>query len=306
MTSVTNVLPERLHGDGRFPFGAPNGPRPVRPASSGNTRQIVIGTYPSALHVGWRPPAYVTMPDGSSGRVASLAIDVEPTVFWDGTEADRLVAEWSARVGFVEGNEPGAHGILTTATNGPSGSGLTEKYFPALPFTVEDTAFLDVYPVYFVKTGTSSQRGQAEAIEQEYNSIVTQLSDASGDRPRFDAATLPLRPTPAAAAGTGCGAVRDLAHRRRRGPRARSHRHPGRGGLGDLGPSSPHPGRRRRVTLAYARPGIREPRRAGDRGHSDRVDSPGTSGCRSSVEHGAAQLGICPRGVARRELPAAD
>ncbi len=62
---------------------------------------------------------------------------------------------------------------------------------------MEDTAFVDVYPVYFVKTGTSSQRGQAEAIEQEYNSIVTQLSDASGDRPRFDAATLPLRPTPA-------------------------------------------------------------------------------------------------------------
>ena len=188
-------LPERVAEDGRFPFGILNGPRPVRPAASGVARQIVIGTYPSALHIGWSPPAYVSVPPQSKGRVASLAVSVEPVAFWDGHDANRLVEEWMAAVGFVMGDEPGGHGQLSAATNGPSGAGLADRYFPALPFAIEDTAFLDVYPVYFVKKGTTARRGQAEAIEQEYNSIVAELSGAQGSRPRFVDSQLPLRPT---------------------------------------------------------------------------------------------------------------
>jgi len=47
--------------------------------------------YPSALHVRW-----------SRGdlNVQALAVDVEPTVFWDGADAELRVAAWKGAVGF--------------------------------------------------------------------------------------------------------------------------------------------------------------------------------------------------------------
>jgi hypothetical protein len=171
----------------------------VRLPDSGDCRQLIIGTYPSALHVSWRVPDYAKakLPATASGRVASLAVDVEPTVFWDGAGANRLVEQWKQSVGFVEGNDPGSHGHASAAVNGPSGSGLQTDYFPALPFPLQDTAFVDVYPVYFVKAGSAKRRGQADAIEQEYDAIVETLSGPAGSHPRFVRASLPLRPTKA-------------------------------------------------------------------------------------------------------------
>lgn len=194
---MVDLAPERHEMDGRFPFGARNGPRPVRLPESGECRQLIIGTYPSALHVSWRVPSYLTkkLPATATGRVASLAVDVEPTVFWDGEDADRRVEQWKESVGFVEGDDPGSHGRLSPATNGPSGVGLMDGYIRALPFRLEDTAFVDVYPVYFVKRGSTGRRGQADAIEQEYDAVVDMLSGAAGSHPRFVRASLPLRPT---------------------------------------------------------------------------------------------------------------
>jgi hypothetical protein len=196
---MIDQAPPRVELDGIFPFGMVNGPRPVRLPESGHCQQIVIGTYPSALHVSWRIPDYLiqTMPVSATGRVASLAVDVEPTVFWDGVDADHLVEQWKRAVGFVDGDAPGSHGRLSPATNGPSGVGLMDDYFGALPFRLEDTAFVDVYPVYFVKRGSAARRGQADAIEQEYDAVVDLLPGAEGSHPRFVRASLPLRPTPA-------------------------------------------------------------------------------------------------------------
>lgn len=191
---MTSTLPQRLNEDGHFPFGRENGPRPFRDAAEGTCKQIVIGTYPSALHVDWSAPEDVPRPDGATGRAHALAIDVEPTVFWDGDSADELVAQWAERVGFLEGDGPGCHGHLGAAINGPSGSGLLDKYFPALPFTEQETAFVDVYPVYFVKRGAKGSRGgrgvrgQADVMDSEYNSVVQHLRG-------FAPATLPLRPS---------------------------------------------------------------------------------------------------------------
>ncbi len=52
---------------------------------------MVLGVYPSALHVRWSC--------GDAG-VGALAVDVEPTVFWDGGDANARIDDWKKAVGF--------------------------------------------------------------------------------------------------------------------------------------------------------------------------------------------------------------
>jgi hypothetical protein len=193
---MTTPLRARPLVDGTFPFGRSNEPQTCRPAESGDARQVIIGTYPSALHVGWAAPAYVRLPPGATGRVASLAVAPEPAVFWDGADADERVRAWAEEVGFVEGDEPGCHGTLRRATNGPTGTTLLDAYLPGLPHCYEHTAFMDVYPVFMVKHGTSTRRGQADVMVSEYGAVVDQLAPSARRRARrFEPGTLPVRPS---------------------------------------------------------------------------------------------------------------
>jgi hypothetical protein len=188
--------------DGRFPFGLPNTPRPVREPKSGRMLQLVLGVYPSALHVAWTRPASRDLP-ARRRRVASMAVDVEPTVFWDGADAAARVEDWAARVGFRAGDTVADHGILRPATNGPSGTTLTD-YFSGLPVGREDSAFADVYPVYLVKRqgvkaspasdGKRSARQQGDAIDEVYDSSFLGL--APGPDGPWARSSLPSRLRP--------------------------------------------------------------------------------------------------------------
>jgi hypothetical protein len=63
----------------QFPFGAPV----LACGTEMPTRQfpvLVLGAYPSALHVRWVPP------EGYGRAVAALPVDNEPTPFWDGQQ----------------------------------------------------------------------------------------------------------------------------------------------------------------------------------------------------------------------------
>ena len=72
----------------RFPFGAPM--RECGSEIPGESEVFVLGAYPSALHVHWRPP------QGSGvGRIKALSVDNEPCVFWTGSAADRLIEDWA-------------------------------------------------------------------------------------------------------------------------------------------------------------------------------------------------------------------
>lgn len=76
----------------RYPFGAPVTARP--PSTQEPKRVLILGAYPSALHVRWRPP-------GGLGRmVQALPVADEPTPFWDGADADERVRRWQDDVGF--------------------------------------------------------------------------------------------------------------------------------------------------------------------------------------------------------------
>ena len=68
---------------GTFPFGRPNTPRPMRMSSSVHAKVVVVGVYPSAFHVKWTAPQRL-----GGGKIAAMAVDVEPVVFWDGDQAD--------------------------------------------------------------------------------------------------------------------------------------------------------------------------------------------------------------------------
>jgi hypothetical protein len=175
MTVTANLPqpPARQPEDGRFPFGLPNSPRPARWDGEGAARQLVLGVYPSALHVGWRAPRSSS---GAPVRIAAMAVDVEPCVFWDGRDAEERVEDWTRRVGFAEGDGPDQHGHVRPALNGPSGVTLG-NYFTGPILPAQDTVFADVYPVFMVKTAGpgSTRKQQGDAIQERFNPMAAQL-----------------------------------------------------------------------------------------------------------------------------------
>lgn len=182
---------------GRFPFGQPNTERPLRPAK-GTTEVLVVGVYPSAFHVRWTPPPDIDpRPRGERGRpyLGSLAVDVEPTVFWDGTDPSpaEVLARWQELVGF----DPGRDGTVSAGTNGPSGAGVIAKYLSPMRVDAANVAFTDAVPWYFVKHGKGSQG----AAVKKYNELAAAM--------KREPAELPKRPSP-----SGFGAILDSGERR--------------------------------------------------------------------------------------------
>jgi hypothetical protein len=175
----------------------------MRPAI-GPAKAVVVGAYPSAFHVAWTPPPQVD-PRESSRRsrpfVASLAVDVEPTVFWDGVEPipTELLERWKAAVGFDDGK----HGSVSSGHNGPSGSGLIDNVLRPLGLDPGAVAFTDAVPWYFVKGGRGSQ---GEAIRERYGPVAAALG--------LPAADLPGRPTTRALVGLAVAGGRRESLRR--------------------------------------------------------------------------------------------
>jgi uracil-DNA glycosylase len=130
---------------GRFPFGAP-----VQPC--GDQRPdpcdaVVLGAYPSAVHVRWVPPR-------SSGlRPSALAIDNEPTVFWDGADADEHVETWRNQY-----FQPAWGEVSTARLNGPSGSWLRSNILDPLRAAGAESQFItDCLTTYRLSTGASTR-----------------------------------------------------------------------------------------------------------------------------------------------------
>ncbi|MCA1702297.1 MAG: hypothetical protein LC808_03095 [Actinobacteria bacterium] len=173
---------------GQFPFGRNNTTRPLRPAAPGRARILVVGVYPSAFHVSWSPPAdYDRRPPQARTRpfIASLAVDVEPVVFWDGvapTPAEEL-ARWKLAISFDDAR----HGAASVGRNGPTGAGVLKDVLGPLGVDAADVAFTDVVPWFFVKHGKGSQ---GEAINERFNPLAGKL--------QCTPATLPPRPSASA------------------------------------------------------------------------------------------------------------
>lgn len=126
--------------------------------------------------------------------MGALAVDVEPVVFWDGTDPDPddLIADWKREVGFVDGDDPGCDGrVGGVHLNGSSGATLAAEVLRPKGFELPDVWMSDVEPWFQVKFGTPTKRQQGDVLRDIYNPFAA----ASGRRP---AASLPRRLTPKA------------------------------------------------------------------------------------------------------------
>lgn len=132
---------------GTYPFGEPL--RAVEQTDRSPKRVFVLGVYSSAVHATWRDEA---------GRVLvrALAVASEPTIFWDGTDADGIVGRIRL---------PAGAGSLSAADprmNGPSGRALDHHFLEPLGCGRSQSWLCDLVP------HTCLNPGQARALEREY------------------------------------------------------------------------------------------------------------------------------------------
>lgn len=156
-----------------FPFGRPSTRRPPR-RPDGPADLVVLGVYPSALHVRWRRP------DGET--IGALAVDDEPEVFWEGADAAQRIDRWRTDVGWRD--EWGSVGLA--GGNGSSGRVVVDEVLEPLGTRPDRTYFTDCLPFYFVKSGKGSQ---GQRIAEVYQPFAAEHGLPPAD--------LPPRPKPA-------------------------------------------------------------------------------------------------------------
>jgi hypothetical protein len=157
---------------GRFPFGARVRECGIEIPSPVTT--FVLGAYPSALHVRWDPPP------GTGRRVMALAVENEPSVFWDGDGAESCVEQWAARYfNPAWGTVSAPRGL-----NGSSGAWVRSKVVEPLHAAwPHDSRFLtDCLTTY------RQSRDGRDAIEDRYHPFAD-------DHPPLKRAVLPTHPS---------------------------------------------------------------------------------------------------------------
>jgi uracil DNA glycosylase superfamily protein len=113
---------------------------------------FVLGAYPSALHVAWRPPT------GKSIR--AMAVDNEPVPFWSGDDEDEYIARWKMAVNFRDeewGQVAGARQY-----NGSSGRWVDDNVLTPLAARRDEACLTDCLDTY-----CSSEDG-ASRIDDTY------------------------------------------------------------------------------------------------------------------------------------------
>lgn len=136
---------------GRYPFGAP-----VRDCGTDLPEKVdafLLGAYPSAIHVRWVPPK-----QSGLKPVNALAVDNEPEVFWDGSDADDRVKQWRAQY-----FDPAWGEVTAARLNGPSGNWLQANILKPLHEAGAKSRFVtDCLTTYRLSVGA------ADRIEDTY------------------------------------------------------------------------------------------------------------------------------------------
>jgi uracil-DNA glycosylase len=126
-----------------FPFGAPVLPCGVE-APDRRFDVVVLGAYPSALHVRWSPPP------GFGRPVAALPVDNEPTPFWDGDRVEELFETW--RQGYFD---PRWGQVAPARLNGPSGHDLEKRWLSPCGYHRDQALITDCLDTARASTGVA-------------------------------------------------------------------------------------------------------------------------------------------------------
>ena len=129
----------------RFPFGRLVAP--CLPSADAPRRLLVLGAYPSALHIRWIPPE-------PHRPIAALAVDNEPTPFWTGEDQAIRVERWKEQVGW-----DGRWGECSPVggLNGPSGAWVARRVLRPLGAGRDDAWITDCLDTYRVSTGAEAR-----------------------------------------------------------------------------------------------------------------------------------------------------
>jgi hypothetical protein len=129
-----------------FPFGRPV--RPCKPSASDPRPVFILGAYPSALHVEWKPPK-------GYSRIRAVAVDNEPEPFWKGDDQDDRIAKWKRAVKF----DPATMGdILPAGTlNGSSGRWVDENILAPLGIARGSAWITDALDIYRCSTALAAR-----------------------------------------------------------------------------------------------------------------------------------------------------
>lgn len=132
---------------GTYPFGAKL--RSVVQQDRGPKRVFVLGVYASAVHAKWI---------GTAGRVLvrALAVASEPSIFWNGEGADRIIE------GIDVPAKAGRLAPADAAHNGPSGRSMDSDFLEPLRITRAEAWLCDLVP------HTCLNPKQLVAIDREY------------------------------------------------------------------------------------------------------------------------------------------
>lgn len=141
--------------EGVFPFGRPSGR--CRPRTASPAEAVVLGVYPSALHIRWIGPRQ---------RITALAVAEEPWPFWTGDDDAERVDQWRGAVGWVP-----EWGTAEPAGrfNGSSGRAVRDRILAPLGLSPDSVWLTDALPYFHVHRGPGSQ---GEAMAERYDSFA--------------------------------------------------------------------------------------------------------------------------------------
>jgi hypothetical protein len=144
-------MPESLERLGTFPFGQPlvsSVPQAGEPRKC-----LLLGAYPSALHIGWSPP------QGEGRSIKALAVDNEPEPFWNGSDESMRIQTWREAVAWsADLGEAATVGDL----NGWTGRSVEERWLAPLGLDRSEVWFTDCLDSYHLSDD------MAKAIEEVY------------------------------------------------------------------------------------------------------------------------------------------
>ena len=128
-----------------YPFGSPVSQRPA--SSDSRCTFFVLGAYPSALYIKWTPPRPYK-------PIAALAVDNEPTPFWDGSDEYLRFRNWMSSISWNT-----SWGLARPAgdLNGSSGRWLNRNLFLPMRWDKSDICISDSLDIYHLSKGAEGR-----------------------------------------------------------------------------------------------------------------------------------------------------